>query len=145
LNGVTLDIPALRERKEDIQPLAEGFMERARQHYLSTVRRFSSAAMAALENHAWPGNIRELQHVVERAVLLAEHEEILERDLQLPQRSAAPDDGSDELASMTLEQAETWFINRALKRHRGNTNEAARALGMSRSALYRRLGNRDPA
>jgi DNA-binding NtrC family response regulator len=145
LNGVTLDIPALRERKEDIQPLAEGFMERARQHYLSAVRRFSSAAMAALQNHAWPGNIRELQHVVERAVLLAEHEEILERDLQLPQRSAAPDDGSDELASMTLEQAETWFINRALKRHRGNTNEAARALGMSRSALYRRLGNRDPA
>jgi DNA-binding NtrC family response regulator len=145
LNGVTLDIPALRERKEDIQLLAEGFMERARQHYLSTVRRFSSAAMAALQNHAWPGNIRELQHVVERAVLLAEHEEILERDLQLPQRSAAPDDGLDELASMTLEQAETWFINRALKRHRGNTNEAARALGMSRSALYRRLGNRDPA
>jgi DNA-binding NtrC family response regulator len=68
----------------------------------------------------------------------------LERDLQLP-RSGASGQDADELASMTLEQAETWFINRALKKHRGNANEAARALGMSRSALYRRLGNRDPA
>jgi DNA-binding NtrC family response regulator len=144
LNGVTLNIPSLRERKEDIQPLAEGFMQRARQHYVSSARRFSSAAMVALQNHAWPGNIRELQHVIERAVLLAEHEEVLERDLQLP-RSGASGQDADELASMTLEQAETWFINRALKKHRGNANEAARALGMSRSALYRRLGNRDPA
>jgi DNA-binding NtrC family response regulator len=144
LNGITLNVPALRDRQEDILPLAQDFMERARQHYASPVQRFSCPALTALRKHAWPGNIRELQHVVERAVLLAEHEEILEQDLQLQQPSAALRDGANELDKMTLEQVETWFIHRMLDRHRGNANDAAKALGISRSALYRRLGNRDP-
>lgn len=146
LNGITLKIPALRERQADIEPLAENFLGRARQHYESPARRFSAQALAALENYPWPGNIRELQHVVERSVLLAQQEEILENDLQLAGRGRTPaHPGVDELAQLTLDQAEIWFVQQALKRHQGNANEAAKALGISRSSLYRRLGKREPS
>jgi DNA-binding NtrC family response regulator len=145
LNGVTLKIPALRERQEDIRPLAESFFARSRQHYSSGARRFSARALNALESYPWPGNIRELQHVIERSVLLAQGDEILEEDLQLAAKPAAPSETGDKLAEMTLEQAEVWFIQQALNRHRGNAADAARSLGISRSALYRRLGKREPA
>ena len=145
LNAVALKIPALRERHDDIRPLAESFLANARQHYSSPARGFSSKALAALERYPWPGNIRELQHVVERSVLLAQQEEILEEDLQLARTTAAPGNAGDQLAQMTLEQAEVWFIQQALNRLNGNANEAAKALGISRSALYRRLGKREPS
>lgn len=145
LNGVTLKIPALRERQADIRPLAESFLARARQHYSSAARRFSAQALTALERYPWPGNIRELQHVVERSVLLAQQEEILEGDLQLARQTSPAGDAGEPLAQMTLEQAEIWFIQQALNRHHGNAGDAARTLGISRSALYRRLGKREPS
>lgn len=145
LNGVTLRVPALRERQADIRPLAESFLGRARRHYSSPARRFSAQALTALEDYSWPGNIRELQHVVERSVLLAEQEEILEGDLQLARRVTPAQAAGDELAQMTLEQAGVWFIKEALNRHQGNANDAAKALGISRSSLYRRLGKREPS
>jgi DNA-binding NtrC family response regulator len=145
LNGVTLHIPALRQRQADIRPLAESFLQQARQHYNSSpARGFSAAALQALESYAWPGNIRELQHVVERSVLLAQQEEISATDLQLARPAVPAQEGGGELAGMTLEQAEVWFIQRALERHDGNAAEAAKALGLSRSALYRRLGRKEP-
>jgi DNA-binding NtrC family response regulator len=145
LNGVTLHIPALRERRADIHPLAERFLEESRRRYRTPARGFSAAALAAMEKYSWPGNIRELQHVVERSVLLAQQEEILESDLQLTARAASPASVPDELAGMTLEQAEAWLVQQALERHCGNASDAARALGISRSALYRRLGKREPS
>jgi len=145
LNGVTLKIPPLRERREDIRPLAETFLAKARQHYSSPARDFSDAALAALDRYPWPGNIRELQHVVERSVLLAQHERILEEDLQLLSRATATSQMGEDLARMTLEEAERWFITQALNRHHGNANEAAKMLGLSRSALYRRLGKLPPS
>ena len=145
LSGVTLKIPALRERQADIRPLAESFLGKARQHYKSPARRFSPQALTALENYPWPGNIRELQHVVERSVLLAQQEAILEDDLQLARRATPAHVAGDELAQMTLDQAEVRFVQQALDRHYGNANEAAKALGMSRSSLYRRLGKREPS
>lgn len=144
LNGVTLRIPALRERRADILPLAQRFLARARDRYGAPVRGFAPCAREALERYAWPGNIRELQHVVERTVLLAQGETVREQDLQLTAGGGAPAAG-DELAGMTLDQAEVWLIQQALNRHHGNANEAAKALGISRSALYRRLGKRAPA
>ena len=91
--------------------------------------------MAALLAHPWPGNVRELQHVVERAVLLAQGDRIEPMDLAL--RPAATT--GDRLDGLTLEQAERYVIERALHRFSGSVNEAAKALGLSRSALYRRL------
>jgi len=146
LNGVTLRIPALRQRQADIRPLAQSFLQQARQHYNSSLaRRFSAPALRALENYDWPGNVRELQHVVERSVLLAQQEEISDTDLQLSRPAAATQEAGGEPAQMTLEQAQVWFIQQALDRHQGNAAEAAKALGLSRSALYRRLGKRDPS
>jgi DNA-binding NtrC family response regulator len=145
LNGITLEIPALRERRADIRPLAESFLARARQHYESPARRFSAQALDALEHYPWPGNVRELQHVVERSVLLAQEEAILETDLQLARPATPAQLSGDELSQMTLEQADAWFIRQTLDRHQGNANAAAKALGISRSALYRRLGKREPS
>jgi DNA-binding NtrC family response regulator len=144
LNGVTLNMPALRQRRDDILLLAEGFLTRACQHYNSPARTFSASARAALENYAWPGNIRELQHVVERSVLLAQQTQIGEQDLQLNTR-AAPCAAADEFDGMTLQHAEVALIRRSLARHDGNAAVAAKELGISRSALYRRLGKREPA
>lgn len=145
LNGVTLSVPPLRVREADIRPLAENFLGKARQHYSSPARSFSAQALKALQGYSWPGNIRELQHVVERSVLLAQEGEILEGDLQLAKGATTARAAGDELERMTLDQAEVWFIKAALERHQGNAADAAKALGISRSALYRRLGKRDPS
>jgi DNA-binding NtrC family response regulator len=145
LNGVTLEVPPLRARKSDILLLAERILERARGHYNAPARTFAPAARAALENYAWPGNVRELQHVVERSVLLAQHEQIREADLQLDPRARSGSTADEELDGLTLEQAELWLIRRALARNNGNAIAAAKELDISRSALYRRLGKKEPA
>jgi DNA-binding NtrC family response regulator len=130
LNTVEIHLPALRERREDIPDLASAFLARAR----TPSRRLSSAAMEALLAHSWPGNVRELEHVIERASLLASGDEITVESLMLRRSEVAP-----KLEEMTLEQVERYLIERALATQGGNVSEAARVLGLSRSALYRRL------
>jgi DNA-binding NtrC family response regulator len=131
LNTVELRLPALRDRRDDIPDLANTFL--ARSH--GSARRLSPSAMEALLAHSWPGNVRELEHVIERASLLATGDEITADDLMLrPRGDAAP-----RLEEMTLEQVERYLIERALAAQGGNVSEAARVLGLSRSALYRRL------
>ena len=142
LNGVTLHMPALRDRREDIPLLADAFLQRARTRYASPANRFSAAAERAMLAYAWPGNIREMQHVIERSVLLAQGEAIGEGDLQLG--GSQPHGAHDDIDGLTLEEVEDWFIRRTLARHNGNANLAAKALGISRSALYRRLGRQEP-
>jgi DNA-binding NtrC family response regulator len=132
LNTVELRLPPLRDRREDIPDLAAQFLARSRPS-----RRLSSAAMEALLAHAWPGNVRELEHVIERANLLAQGEEISPNDLMLRTRTDAP----PRLEEMTLEEVERYLIERALAAQGGNVSEAARVLGLSRSALYRRLAS----
>ena len=134
LNTVEIRLPALRDRRDDIPDLARTFLARA---HGATARALSSAAMEALLAHPWPGNVRELEHVIERASLLATGDEITADDLMLrPRGDAAP-----RLEEMTLEQVERYLIERALAGHAGNVSEAARVLGLSRSALYRRLAS----
>jgi DNA-binding NtrC family response regulator len=132
LNTVEIRLPALRDRREDIADLAGHFLARAR---TQPGKRLSSAAMEALLAHPWPGNVRELEHVIERASLLATGEEIVVDDLMLRGRGEA----APRLEEMTLEQVERYLIERALAVQGGNVSEAARILGLSRSALYRRL------
>ena len=131
LNTVEVQLPPLRDRREDIADLAAVFLARIGR------RTLSSAAMEALLAHRWPGNVRELEHVIERACLLAKTSEIALEDLQLRGRvEAAP-----RLEDMTLEQVERYLIERALASQGGNVSEAARVLGLSRSAMYRRLAS----
>ena len=135
LNTVEVQLPPLRDRVEDIPHLAQLFLRRLVDRGATQARRFSQDALDALVRHSWRGNVRELEHAIERAVLLAPDEQIGPDDLFL----AAPSQGPALLERMTLDDAERHLIGRALVRCGGNVSEAARELGVSRSALYRRL------
>jgi len=135
LNTVEVRLPPLRERALDIPDLAQLFLQRLIDRGATVARRFSQEALEALVRHPWRGNVRELEHAVERAVLLAPAEEIGTADLAF---GNAPQ-GPALLERMSLADAERHLIQRALVRCNGNVSEAARELGVSRSALYRRL------
>ena len=135
INTIEIRMPPLRERAEDILPLAGAALASRAARYGRRVTGFEPAAVAALLRYPWPGNVRELNSVVERSLLLAAGEEITVADLRLaPARGAPP-----ALEEMSLEDAERALIRAALRRHDGNVLEAAEALGLSRSAMYRRL------
>jgi DNA-binding NtrC family response regulator len=135
LNTVEVRLPPLRERALDIPDLAQLFLRKLIDRGATVARRFSQEALEALVRHAWRGNVRELEHAVERAVLLAPTEEIGTADLVLGTALQGP----ALLERMSLADAERHLIQRALARCDGNVSEAARELGVSRSALYRRL------
>jgi DNA-binding NtrC family response regulator len=137
LNTVEIRLPPLRERGEDILALAFRFLAIKAARYGKTIDGFASDAASALLGHSWPGNVRELEHVVERAVVLAAARgDITLADLDL--RAAAPK-AIAMIERMTLIDAEAHLIRKALERSKGNVVAAAEALGLSRSALYRRL------
>ena len=135
LNTVEIRMPALRDRREDIPLLATHFLSRHASRYRKLAASFGTEAMRSLLDHRWPGNVRELSHVVERAVLMSDGETVQLADLGL---RGAGDDAS-RIEEMTLEDAERLLIRKALERYAGNVSDAAKGLGLSRSALYRRL------
>jgi DNA-binding NtrC family response regulator len=135
LNTIEIRIPPLRERREDVPPLALHFLERHARRYRKSLAGFEAAALQALLDHAWPGNVRELDHAVERATLMARGNAIRAGDLAL----RAPGDGGASLDQMSLEDVEKLLVQKAMARYAGNISAAAKALGLSRSALYRRL------
>jgi len=136
LNTIHIHLPPLRERQEDIPLLAEFFLNRHVGKYKKSISGFSPQAMKTLEVYAWPGNIRELDHCVERAVLMCRGNVIEPVNLGLTTVQSVSNTTIDE---MSLEDLEKYFIERTLKRHNGNATEAAKTLGLSRSAFYRRL------
>jgi DNA-binding NtrC family response regulator len=135
LNTIELRLPPLRDRREDIPILAAHFLRQHAEHYRKPLTGFDESAIKALLAHAWPGNVRELDHAVERAVLMAQGEVVRAVDLGL--RSGR--EGPPRLEEMSLEDVEALLIKKALARFSGNVSHAANALGLSRSALYRRL------
>ncbi|ATB51184.1 sigma-54-dependent transcriptional regulator [Corallococcus macrosporus] len=136
LNTVELQLPPLRERREDIPLLAAHFLAEQGRRYGRPDVRLSPEALEALLAYAWPGNVRELEHAVERAMLMASGDEVTQEDLLLKRGGR---EGTARLEEMTLEEVERYLIERSLARHEGNVSEAAKGLGLSRSALYRRL------
>ena len=139
LNTVEIRLPPLRERRDDIPHLAALFLGEQAVRYKKRAAELTPAAMRALLEHSWPGNVRELRHAVERAVLMASGPTVGEDDLGLQSPRAAPPAAGELPDDLTLEGAERLLIQRALTRHAGNVSRAAEALGVSRSALYRRL------
>jgi DNA-binding NtrC family response regulator len=135
LNTIEIRIPPLRDRREDIAVLAAHFLQQHNQRYRKMISGFETSAMQILLRYSWPGNIRELDHTVERAVLLAHTDRLRPEDLGLETHKEAPK-GVEE---MSLEEVEAFLIKKALDRYNGNVSQAAKALGLSRSALYRRL------
>jgi DNA-binding NtrC family response regulator len=134
LNAIEIHLPPLRERREDIAPLASFFLTNYSVKYRKHVSAFDSSAMRTILEHDWPGNVRELQHAIERAVLLAQGDKIQAGDFGL-RGSRTP----QRLEELSLEQVESLLIRKAMARYEGNVSKAANALGLSRSALYRRL------
>jgi DNA-binding NtrC family response regulator len=135
LNTIEIHLPPLRERREDIAPLARHFLWQQLQRYRKHIDGFDAPAMQAMLNYEWPGNVRELEHAVERAVLMASGTTIHAKDLGL----AVSTDSGGSLEDLSLEEVEAMLIKKALARCDGNVSRAADALGLSRSALYRRL------
>jgi DNA-binding NtrC family response regulator len=125
----------LRERRQDISLLAMHFLRRYAARYAKSLSGFDPAAMKAMLEYSWPGNVRELDHSVERAVLLSQGDHVRTSDLGL----RPPRDSGQKLEEMSLEEVEALLIRKALDRYGGNISLAAEALGLSRSALYRRL------
>jgi DNA-binding NtrC family response regulator len=137
LNTIEIQLPPLRDRRDDITPLAMYFLRRHAERYRKPLSGFDHGAIQALLAHSWPGNIRELDHAVERAVLLAQGEQVRVGDLGLRGGSAA----APRLEDLPLEDVEKVLIQKALSRYEGNVSRAAQALGLSRSALYRRIAS----
>ncbi len=134
LNTIEIRLPPLRERREDIPVLAGKFLDGIARRYRKRLVGFDAAAMRALMEHTWPGNVRELEHAVERAALLATGERIGASDLLLRPSGETP-----RLEDLSLEEVECFLVKKALERHQGNVSRAAETLGLSRSALYRRM------
>ena len=138
LNTIEITLPPLRTRREDIPALASHFLQQHARRYRKAVSGFDRDALDLLLRHTWPGNVRELDHAIERAVLMAESASIRPGDLTLRRDT----DPAGSLESMSLEDVEAFFIRKAIGRY-GSVTEAAKALGLSRSALYRRLERYD--
>ena len=134
LNTIQLHLPPLRERREDIELLAQHFLKQHVERYRKSIGGFDEPALQALRAYSWPGNVRELDHAVERAVLMAAG-----RVIRAPDLGLAAAGHSAPLDEMSLEEVEAFLIKKTLARCDGNARKAAEELGLSRSAFYRRL------
>ncbi|RAV98615.1 sigma-54-dependent transcriptional regulator [Pseudochryseolinea flava] len=138
INTIEIEIPALRERFEDIPLLANHFLRHYAAKYEKSVNKISEAAMSRMHKHPWPGNIRELQHAVERAVILSNSSVLQPEDFTFT-ASSGKEEGQLSLEQYNLDEVEKLLIRKVLKKYNGNITQAASELGLTRSSLYRRL------
>ena len=131
-------MPPLRERFEDIPLLANHFLKHYAEKYEKGVNKISEAAITRMHKHPWPGNIRELQHAIERAVILSNGSVLQPEDFNFTP-AGTKDDGQVNLEQFNLEEVEKLLIRKVLKKYNGNITQAASELGLTRSSLYRRL------
>lgn len=143
INTIHLHIPALRERKEDILPLAKRFLEQYARQYGRQVQAFSPEAARRLLEHPWYGNIRELQHTVEKAVILSDSDELRGDMLQLTSTASGPEpvagNAEAEVPFHTLDEMERSMVKRAIDQCEGNLSQAAAMLGITRQTLYNKM------
>jgi DNA-binding NtrC family response regulator len=138
INTIEIEIPPLRERFEDIPLLANHFLKHYAGKYDKNVMKISEGAMARMHKHPWPGNIRELQHAIERAIILTAGTVLQPEDFNFTQPTTK-EDGQLSLEQYNLEEVEKLLIRKVLKKYNGNITQAASELGLTRSSLYRRL------
>ena len=138
INTIEIEIPPLRERFEDIPLLANHFLKHYNGRYNKNISRLSEAAQTRMHKHTWPGNIRELQHAIERAVILSNSNVLQPEDFNFTP-VAGKEEGQLNLDAYNLEEVEKLLIRKVLKKYNGNITQAASELGLTRSSLYRRL------
>ncbi len=138
INTVEIHVPPLRERPEDIPALVEHFLDIYSRKYKMPSKRLNASTLKRLEKHNWPGNIRELQHSVERAVIMSESNILQPSDFFL---SPVEDSSADTISTnnMNLEETEKMLIRKVVDKHGGNISKAAKELGLTRASLYRRI------
>ncbi|MCB0837449.1 MAG: sigma-54-dependent Fis family transcriptional regulator, partial [Bacteroidetes bacterium] len=137
INTVEIHLPPLRERKEDISLLADHFIRIYSQRYDKNITGISTAALTRMEKYPWPGNIRELQHAIERAIIMTDSEILQPSDFNLVHVNEM---GSGlQLDTYNLEEVEKLIIRKAITKHSGNISRAAKELGLTRTSLYRRI------
>ena len=139
INTIEVKIPSLRDRIEDIPLLANHFLKYYSAKYGKSVSKLSEAAMTRLTKHTWPGNIRELQHSLERAIILSNSPVLQPEDFTLSASTIKDGEQPINLDQFNLEEVEKLLIRKVLKKHNGNITQAASELGLTRSSLYRRL------
>jgi len=137
INTVEIDLPPLRDRLEDIPLLADHFLNIFQKKYKKNVNKLSKGILAKLTGYRWPGNVREFQHVLERAMILCEGNTITEDDLQLTGTTKSTTDLAIE--TYNLDNIEQMVIEKALRNNQGNVSKAASDLGLTRTSLYRRM------
>ncbi|MEQ9285857.1 MAG: sigma-54 dependent transcriptional regulator [Cyclobacteriaceae bacterium] len=138
INTVEIHLPALRERLEDIPLLANHFVGIYSNKYRKTVKKLSSSAIKKLQKYRWPGNIRELQHAIERAVIMSDNSSLAPEDFFFLTHKPDQNQEGDQ-DTFNLDEVEKNVIQKAIDRHNGNISKAAKELGLTRASLYRRL------
>jgi two-component system, NtrC family, response regulator HydG len=141
INTVEVNLPALRDRLADLEPLAEHFLHEYCRKYRKPDIRLSTAALTHLRKYRWPGNVRELQHAIERAVIMSENSTLRPEDF--PLAPGAPPGETLAIDKYNLDNVEQVVIRKALARHNGNISHAAEELGLTRASLYRRIQKHD--
>ncbi len=142
INTIEVHVPSLRERDDDISLLVEHFLDIYCRKYKMPMKRLSDATIARLNKHSWPGNIRELQHAVERAVIMSDSNVLQPHDFFLSQNEGDKSDSLD-VSNMNLEETEKMLIRKVVDKHGGNISKAAKELGLTRASLYRRIEKYD--
>lgn len=136
INTIEIQLPALRERKDDIPLLADYFVNIYAKKYNRPVTELSSALLKQIQKHNWPGNVRELQHAIERAVILSQNDTLQPEDFKGIRLLG---ESENKLETLQLEEMEVLLIKKAMQKHNGNITDTARELGLTRASLYRRL------
>ncbi|MBL7846097.1 MAG: sigma-54-dependent Fis family transcriptional regulator [Cyclobacteriaceae bacterium] len=139
INTIEIEIPPLRERMEDIPLLSAHFLKHYADKYSKSVTKISEAAMSRMSKHPWPGNIRELQHAIERAVILSNSSVLQPEDFTFNANTGKENEQPLNLDQFNLDEVEKLLIRKVLKKYNGNITQAAAELGLTRSSLYRRL------
>jgi transcriptional regulator with PAS, ATPase and Fis domain len=139
LNTVEIHVPALRERVDDIPLLANAFVREYARKYNRHIDAISNQAMKALMNYSWPGNVRELRYCIERAIILADGNELDTTDFTSLEETPQPPGNEASAGGQTLDDMERATIEQVLKKHQGNVSHAAKELGLTRTSLYRRI------
>ncbi|WP_237275506.1 sigma-54-dependent transcriptional regulator [Tenacibaculum ovolyticum] len=135
INTIELKLPPLRDRIGDVELLANHFLNKLNQKYRKKIDGFSKQALNGLKKYHWPGNIREIEHIIERAVIITDNTQIQTEDLHFSTKKLE----ASMSASLNLEETEKLLVEQALQKHQGNISRAAKDLGLTRAALYRRL------
>ena len=143
LNTVEITLPPLRDRREDILPIANHYADLYAKKYGNPAKRFSASAREALQAYSWPGNVRALRHAIERAVILSTNAELEPVDLQLDAVTTAAPAVTSATPHLNLEQLEKTTIEEALRKHAFNISKASKELGLTRASLYRRMEKHD--